>query len=193
LFGDAASATLISADEGFASIGNFCLGTDGKGADNLILKNGAFRHKNSKKYDGAISNDRIFVRDDNYLYMNGREIFNFAAHIVPELVQQTLARHHLDIADIDLFVFHQANRYILNFIRKSLDIPDEKFYINLANTGNTVSASIPIALKTALDEGRIKQKSTVTIAGVWRWLLLRRHGFKFLISTSPECIANSTF
>jgi 3-oxoacyl-[acyl-carrier-protein] synthase-3 len=164
LFGDAASATLISTENGFCEIGNFCLGTDGKGADNLIIKNGGFRNRNKEGYD-IVNNYHSFIRNDNYLYMNGNEIFNFTARVLPILVKNTLMHHNLDITDIDMFIFHQANMYMLNFIRKILGIPEDKFYINLANIGNTVSASIPIALKNAMDEGRIKNNNKILIAG----------------------------
>jgi 3-oxoacyl-[acyl-carrier-protein] synthase-3 len=164
LFGDAASATLISAKDGLAKIGDFCLGTDGRGAENLIVRNGAFRNRHNPGRD-IFDEDQVFIRNDDYLYMNGNEIFNFTLRAIPVLVEETLSRHKLNIADINLFVFHQANGYMLNFMRKKIGIPEDKFYINLANTGNTVSATIPIAIKNAMDEEKIKPNDKVLIAG----------------------------
>jgi 3-oxoacyl-[acyl-carrier-protein] synthase-3 len=164
LFGDAASATLVTCKNGFAKIGEFSLGTDGKGGENLIVKNGAFRNRAVDGHD-IFSEEHEFIRNDNYIYMNGNEIFNFALRAVPVLVKNTLARHKFELTDIDMFIFHQANKYMLNFIRKTIDIPEDKFYVNLSDTGNTVSATLPIALKNAIDEGKVKQGNKVLIAG----------------------------
>ena len=162
IFGDASTATLISTD-GFASIGDFSLGTDGRGADNLIVKKGGFRQPNAK-------GDLVFDEGNNpissdYLFMNGSEIFNFTLEFVPLLVTDTLAKNALQKKDIDLFVFHQANKYILNFLRKKIKIDEGKFYYYLENVGNTVSSTIPIALKEAMNENIIKAGNKVLIAG----------------------------
>lgn len=162
IFGDAAAATLIST-EGFAEIGNFCLGTDGKGANNLIVKSGAFRQlakSNQITYDD--SGNPI---SDDYLYMNGAEIFTFTLNAVPKLVENTLVKNSIMKEDVDLFVFHQANRYMMDFLRKKIKIDPVKFYYCLENTGNTVSSTIPIALKEALKECSIKSDNKVLIAG----------------------------
>jgi 3-oxoacyl-[acyl-carrier-protein] synthase-3 len=164
LFGDGASATVVSAENGFAKIGEFLLGTDGKGGENLIVKNGGFRNRELNGND-VLNDAHEFVRNDNYLFMNGSGIFNFTAKAVPVLVNDTLLRHNLELSNIDLFVFHQANKYMLNFIRKIIGIPEDRFYINLANTGNTISSTIPIALKNAMSDCKIKQGDKVLIAG----------------------------
>ena len=84
--------------------------------------------------------------------MNGGEIFTFTIEKVPSLVQNTLSQNKLLLSDIDWFILHQANRYILEFLRKKLDIPAEKYYLNMEKTGNTVSSTIPIAL---VDSGKV--------------------------------------
>lgn len=153
IFGDAASANLIST-EGIAEIGNFCLGTDGRGAENLIVKTGAFRNRqklndmSGDEYGNPVSSD--------YLYMNGSEIFNFTVDIVPKLVKETLIKNNLEQSEIDLFVFHQANKYMLHFLRKKLKIEEDKFLVNMSEVGNTVSSTIPIALFEAFKRGDIK-------------------------------------
>jgi 3-oxoacyl-[acyl-carrier-protein] synthase-3 len=164
LFGDGASATIISNEMGIAKIGNFCFGTDGRGAENLILKNGGYRHKELSGKD-VRNDDTAYVRNDNYLFMNGTEIFNFTVKTIPELIKNTLEKEKINLNEIELFVFHQANQYILNFIRKIMKIPEKKFYINLKNNGNTVSATIPVAIKMAIEEGKIKQGYNVLVAG----------------------------
>ncbi len=152
IFGDAATATVIS-NEGFAEIGNFALGTNGAGAENLIVKTGGSRYPDK-------ANDLSFDENGNphssdYLYMNGSEIFSFTQKNVPIVVRQTLEKNSLSMDEINMFVFHQANSYMLNFLRKKIKIAPEKFFVNMAEVGNTVSNSIPIALVDAQKEGKL--------------------------------------
>lgn len=150
IFGDAASATIISTT-GSAEIKDFSLGTDGNGANNLIVKTGGARIKealNDLEYDensNPISSD--------HLYMNGSEIFNFTIDVVPGLVKNILGNNNLSKEDISLFVFHQANQYMLNFLRKKMKIDEASFYYYMKKVGNTVSSTIPIALTEAFKEG----------------------------------------
>ncbi|MDY0933036.1 ketoacyl-ACP synthase III [Chryseobacterium sp. CFBP8996] len=141
LFGDAATATLIST-EGEYEIGKFTLGSDGSGAENLIVKNGATKNKK----------DDLTQNLDNYLYMNGSAIFDFTAKNVPVLVEKNLNINFLSIEDIDMYVFHQANTFMLNFLRKRIGIEKEKFLLNMENYGNTVSSSIPLAFKDSYNK-----------------------------------------
>ena len=153
IFGDAGSATLIST-EGFAEIGNFSLGTDGKGAENLIVKTGAFRHKsslNDLKFD-----EKANPIASDYLFMNGSEIFNFTIDVVPSLVNDTLNKNQLSKENIDGYVFHQANAFMLNFLRKKLKVEEEQFHYYMSEVGNTVSATIPIVLCEKLKENKLK-------------------------------------
>lgn len=162
IFGDAASATVISTN-GISEIGDFSLGTDGSGADNLIVRSGGMRIP-EKRCDLSFDENRNPVSSD-YLYMNGAEIFTFTLDNVPPLIDDVLSKNGLAKDDIDLYVFHQANKYMLNFLRKKIHIEEERFYYCLSEVGNTVSNSIPIALKTALDDGDINGKMKVVIAG----------------------------
>jgi 3-oxoacyl-[acyl-carrier-protein] synthase-3 len=159
IFGDASTATLVSRN-GFAKILNFNLGTDGKGAENLIIKTGGSKYKDKKEdvhYEGGnpISSD--------YLYMNGPEIFSFTIESVPLLVKNTLLINRIMLEEIDLFIFHQANKYILDFLRRKIGIEEDKFFYYLEKVGNTVSSSIPIALKEAQKGNKLKSK--VLLAG----------------------------
>lgn len=160
IFGDGASASLISTD-GFAKIGEFVLGSDGSGYDRLIHKTGAMRHYQQL-------NDIQFDENNNplssdYLFMDGKAIFDFTSDIVPPMVEETLAKHQMNMDDVDLFVFHQANRYMINYLRKLMEIDKDKFYVFMENVGNTVSSTIPIALCEAKKEGKLK--GNVLLAG----------------------------
>ena len=141
IFGDGASAALISERESGALIGDFVLGTDGSRANDLILRPG------------------------EYLYMNGANIFSFALEIVPVVVRDVLAKNNIDSEEIDLYVFHQANKFLLDSLRRKMNIPEQKFFMNLQFSANTVSATIAIALKDALTQGRINKDSCVLLAG----------------------------
>lgn len=162
IFGDAATASIIST-EGVLKIKSFELGTNGEGYCNLIVKNGAARHPNK---NNELKNDDFGnIVSDDHLYMNGSEIFNFTLQAVPSLVHNTLKKNNLQIDDIDLFVFHQANKYMLNHLRKKIGIPTEKFVIEMENYGNTVSSTIPIVLNHLLKEGKFSDKKKVLLAG----------------------------
>jgi 3-oxoacyl-[acyl-carrier-protein] synthase III len=163
IFGDASSATLVST-EGYASIEDFCLGTDGRGAENLIVKKGGLRQPNPMN-DLIVDENGNLISSD-YLYMNGAEIFNFTSEAVPQLVDQVLKKNNLLKDDIDMFVFHQANKYMMNYLRKIIDIAPEKFYFFLENVGNTVSSTIPIALYEGQNEGKIKGRILLAGFGV---------------------------
>jgi 3-oxoacyl-[acyl-carrier-protein] synthase III len=164
LFGDAAAATLIRAEPGSdESIGPFVFGTDGRGAPNLIVPSGGMR---CRVAGGEAAPDK----DGNWrsardLYMNGAELFNFTMREVPDSITRLLGKTGGALEDYDLFVFHQANRYMLNHLRKILRIPEERFYLAMADCGNTVSSTIPIALKHAVQDGRLKSGHRVMLVG----------------------------
>jgi 3-oxoacyl-[acyl-carrier-protein] synthase-3 len=149
IFGDAASATLIS-NKGFASIEDFVLGTDGSGADNLIVRN---------------SGSKKDLNQSDKLYMNGAEIYNFTLKSVPKLVEGIIDKNKIINSEVDLFILHQANMFMLSHLRRKMKINQEKFYTYMDKVGNTVSSTIPIALYHALKEKRIKNKDKVLIAG----------------------------
>ena len=162
IFGDGAAACLVST-EGFAEIGEFSLGTDGSGAEHLIVKTGAAR---CKQPTGEVTEDTDgHLRFDDYLYMNGSAIFNFTLDAVPEMMNEILRKNKMEKDDVDYYVFHQANKFMLNTIRKVCVLPKDKFYINLEETGNTVSSTIMIGLKQCLETGTIHEGMDVMISG----------------------------
>ena len=164
IFGDGAAATLVSVSN-FDKIGSFVLGTDGSGAENLIIPSGGAKKPRNEDTKKEIYDETGNIRTEEHLYMNGPEIFNFTIREIPKCFNDTLTKNELLIDDIDMFVFHQANKFMLDYLRKKLHIPTEKFYVNLANIGNTVSASIPIALSMAEAEGKINKGDKLMLVG----------------------------
>ena len=164
IFGDAAAATLITSHEGFCSIGNFIFGTDGKGAENLIVKQGGMRFPVLEQNED-IQDEFGNIRNDKNLFMNGTEIFNFTGEFVPKLTESILDKSGLTKDDIDLFIFHQANKYMLNHLRKKIKIPEEKFFISMEHCGNTVSSTIPIALYEAQNQEKLLGVENLILAG----------------------------
>lgn len=146
IFGDAATASLISYNKGQNNIGDFLFGTDGSGFDKLIIKNGAAKNKvESNSIVKEYGSGNKFT--DNDLYMDGPEIFNFTGAVIPKFTLKLLEKNNLKMEDCSLFVFHQANKFMLEFLRRKINVPKEIFYIDLEDGGNTVSCTIPIALK----------------------------------------------
>lgn len=168
IFGDGAAAAIISSnpEPGLSGkIMDFHYGTDGGGYQDLIIKNGGARYRYEKGTDVMDPETGGFLRNDDYLFMDGKAIFNFTAFNLPGLVKGTLEKNALTTEEIDLFVFHQSNEFMLQTARKRCNIPAEKFYIYLKQCGNTVSSTIPIALKEAIREGRVRPGSIVLLAG----------------------------
>lgn len=178
LFGDGASATLISVSSN-VGLDNFIFGTDGSGANNLILKNSGMKGRSINKHEGIpIESDKT-----NNLYMNGPEIFEFALKEIPVMYHKILKTASLTISEIDQCIFHQANEYMLIHLRDKLNIPEKKFFISLKKQGNTVSSSIPIALKQAYSNKVIKCGSKVLLIGFgvgysWAGCILYLDNFK---------------
>jgi 3-oxoacyl-[acyl-carrier-protein] synthase III len=163
IFGDGAAAMLLGTGD-LANIGAFELGTDGLGKDNLIVEAGGMRRSCVPEPQAPQAENETF-HSPNHLYMNGPEIFNFTIENVPGLVASTLEKNGMTLEDIDYVIFHQANKYMLEYLRKKMKIPAEKYHNNMLMTGNTVSATIPIALKDCLDGGRVAPGSKLLLVG----------------------------
>src|ERR1035437_9702301 len=130
LFGDAGAATLVRAVPGDGEfIAPFVYGTDGGGAKNLIVPTGGMRQRVAPPEEEATVDADGNLRSEANLYMNGPEIFAFTLRAVPKVVQDLLVRTGKNLSDIDLYVFHQANQYMLEHLRKKLKIPTEKFFV----------------------------------------------------------------
>jgi 3-oxoacyl-[acyl-carrier-protein] synthase-3 len=181
LFGDAATATLVQAGTGLGRlIGPFVYGTDGQGKGNLMVPTRGLRQPFQPNAE-LVTDETGSARTVNDLYMNGPEIFAFTIKVVPELIAQLLEKAGLELDDIDLFVFHQANSFMLKHLQKKLGIPNERFWLAFEDVGNTVSCTIPIALKKAITANKLKRDSLVLLAGFgvgysWSATLMRWQG-----------------
>ena len=143
IFSDGAAAAIIES-KGSGSVGPFSFFTDGSGGNLLALEDNNGKEK---------------------LFMDGQKVFKFSLREVPKAFNELLNKAGLQQEDIDLFIFHQASAVILRQLKSKLNIPDEKWFQNIKNMGNTVSATIPIAIKQARDSGQFKPKMNVMLMG----------------------------
>jgi 3-oxoacyl-[acyl-carrier-protein] synthase III len=150
LFGDGAGAVVMEPVEAGGFLG-FELGADGGGGENLWLPG---------------SGSRRFENPDNFVKMNGREVYKFATRVLVTSAQDVLARVGLTVDDIDVYVPHQANIRIINHAARKLGFPREKVVVNVDRYGNTSSGSIPLALADAAEDGRLKPGARVLMTGM---------------------------
>jgi len=166
LFGDGAAATLIRASEAQSElIGPFVLGTDGRGANQIIVKSGGLRCRATPETAIEKEDSSGNWRSDQNLFMDGGDVFSFALRTVPATLQELLEKASLTIDQVDFLIPHQANKFVLERLRAKLKVPADKFWIDMENCGNTVSSTIPIALESALERGRIKRCDRVALVG----------------------------
>lgn len=168
LFGDGAAAALICVaddDEGRAGIGPFVFGTDGGGADRLIVPAGGFRRPSDP--DSAIeAEDRSGnVRSADDLFMDGAAVMNFTLREVPVMYRNLLEKAGLDEADLSAVVLHQANKFMLDSLQKKMTIAKEKFLRRYEYIGNTVSSTIPFVLEQEMAAGRLQPGSHAALLG----------------------------
>jgi 3-oxoacyl-[acyl-carrier-protein] synthase-3 len=166
LFGDGAAATLLrKAPKQGGGILAFHFGTDGSGYDRLIVPAGGSRLPSGEQTHQMVKDENGDERSPEHIRMYGRDIFQFMDREVPRSVEAALAAASLCLDDVKLFVFHQANKFMLEFLFHKLRLPPHKTIICMEETGNTVSASIPIALKRAIEGGRVGSGDIVVICG----------------------------
>ncbi len=155
IFGDAGTATLL-AKRSKNELKAFVFGSDGGGKEQLILKGGI-----AERFAATRSEESR----PGCLHMNGPEIFNFTLRAVPRLVDAVLSKAKLGLEEIDHFVFHQANAYMLERLRRKIGIERNRFVIHLEDLGNTVSSTIPLALDHLLKESRLVPGQKVMLVG----------------------------
>lgn len=165
LFGDAATATLVGTTGSGAGLSHLVLGTDGAGARHLIIPAGGARLPRSPETSAETVDGSGNVRSQNHVYMNGPAILSFTLKRVPESIAQCLQEADLSVGDIDQWVLHQASHAVLNALQRSLSIPPERMARRLADVGNTVGSSVPLALEAALRAGRIDRGQRVMLVG----------------------------
>ena len=166
LFGDGAAATLVSGIEAEREgIYGFVYGTDGSGAEKLIVPVGGMRKPyvstELEEYTDTFGN----VRTNRDLYMDGAGIMEFALEAVPAMLGEVLARSSLAREEVDYYVFHQANRMMLGFLQEKCGLQGMPFWNDVTDYGNTVSASIPIALADLLRQNGSTSLRRVMLAG----------------------------
>ena len=155
LFGDGAGATVLTSTEEDCGIKCVNVKSDGSKGDSLVIQGLPL---NSPFKDGR-------EVSENYINMNGREIFKFATKVMEESIVEILEKENIKIEDIDAIIPHQANLRIIDYVVKRLGIPREKFITNLQNYGNTSGASIPIALCESIEEGNLKKGDNIIMVG----------------------------
>lgn len=153
LFGDGAGAAVV-APVARGGILATCLGSDGAGGPLLQVPAGGSRRPASAE---------TVAEGLHCLKMNGREIFKFAVRIIPEATREVLAQSGRIESELDLLVTHQANIRIIEAAAKRLGLPPERVVVNVDRYGNTSAASIPLALKDAVNEGRLKEGDLVVM------------------------------
>ncbi|NQT23223.1 MAG: ketoacyl-ACP synthase III [Candidatus Omnitrophica bacterium] len=156
IFGDGGTATLIELSKNVETFGPFVLGTDGKGKDKLILH---------RENNVASVGSNVDIDLKQRFYMDGAAVFMFTMRRVPECVTELLTKAEKKIDDIDLFVFHQASKVILDNIIRKLSLKESKVFRGYERIGNTVSACIPIALKQAEEQNRLKKGDLIMLVG----------------------------
>ena len=170
LFGDAAGAAVIGAGKGAAEILGFTAGTDGTQAEILGLEAGGTR--------APFTLEGAQRRDHKKVVMKGREVFREAVTRMGAAAKEVLAQADAVVDDVKLVIPHQANLRIINAVQKALAVPDDKMYVNVQHYGNTGSASVPLALWEARNEGRIDPGDLVLLTAFgagfhWAAALLR--------------------
>ncbi|HLJ66745.1 MAG TPA: beta-ketoacyl-ACP synthase III [Chloroflexota bacterium] len=156
LFGDGAGAVVVSEGSHAGLEPQYVLGSDGSGAQALCLPAGGSKMPAREE---TVRNGLHFVR------MAGPEVFRFATRVVAESTNQVLQKVGMDASEIDLFIPHQANHRIIDAAVRRLGIPTERVFVNIDRYGNTSSASIPIALCEAEEQGRLKPGDRVVMVG----------------------------
>ncbi len=165
LFGDGAAVSWITTSDSTQGIIDVQCSTSGRNYDKFIIPAGGCRMPKSAETSFQKTNESGNVRTLENIHMDGMGILVFINSKVPKQIRSVLAHNALTIDDIDLFVFHQASKIALDSLTRLLKIKPEKEFRNLSNVGNIVSASIPIALKDALDRGIIAHGNKVVVSG----------------------------
>lgn len=160
LFGDGAAAAVIGRSEKlFTSF----IGADGSGAHFLYAKSHKVRHPMRTAEDHIDSGE--FAAGTTYLVQDGKEVYKFATKALPMAARKAAEKIGFDLNTVDWFVPHQANIRIIETAAKNLGVSMDKFIVNIADRGNTSSASIPIALSEAIADGRVKKGDRLCLVG----------------------------
>lgn len=171
LIGDAGSVTALESSTD-ASQMVFDLGTDGSGANNLIVPAGGFRNQTTVETQKRTERENNNIRSDNDVFMDGTKVFTFTLREVPTSIMSVLSAVGWQFDTVDSFVMHQANRFILKHIAKRMNIPNEKVPICLDKFGNTSGASIPLTMTEVLGADLLQSSRNLVLSGFgvgWSW------------------------
>jgi 3-oxoacyl-[acyl-carrier-protein] synthase-3 len=165
LMGDAGSATLIGEVENGKGFLGFELGTDGSGYKYLMIPAGGSRMPASPATAIEVKDAEGSVRTEENFYMNGGAVFYFAISTVPKVIESLLFKLSLSMGDIDLFLFHQANKFMLDHLVKKLKIPSEKTHFYIEEVGNTSGSTLPLLIADAARAGKVTPGANVLAIG----------------------------
>jgi 3-oxoacyl-[acyl-carrier-protein] synthase-3 len=155
LFGDGSGAVVVEASEEPCGIRSHVLGSDGDGAEHIIVPDGGVAR--------PITQEVLDAGGGYTIQMNGREVFKFATRVMGTALGEVLDDAGLTTDDVDLFVPHQANARIIRYAAEEFDLPPDKVVMNVDRYGNTSAASVPLALAEAFDEGRARPGDTIAL------------------------------
>jgi 3-oxoacyl-[acyl-carrier-protein] synthase-3 len=171
LFGDAGTATVLElTDEPAETV--FDLGSDGAGARNLIVEAGGFRHRTTGQSLERVSSPDGNRRAATELFMDGPQVLNFTLREIPKSVKAVAAAAGWSMEEVDAFVFHQANKTMLDYLAKRAGVPAEGMAFSLAEFGNTSSATIPLTLAYRLADRLSAGSLKLVLSGFgvgWSW------------------------
>lgn len=147
LFGDAGTVTALEWQENVTPI-RFCMNSDGKGYETIIIRDGGYRNVATPDSFVKVDVDEGIVRSRLNLELDGMSVFSFGISKAPQVVKQLADNYSIDLENVDMFTFHQANMFMNEKIRKKLKLPVDKVPYSLRDYGNTSCASIPLTLVT---------------------------------------------
>ena len=165
LFGDGAAATIVKESNEKKGIIDIELGSFGSGYKKFWIPAGGLRLPESDTTLVEVENNRGNIRTQNDIEMDGFGVWSFINSVAPKQIDRLLSKNNFAKTDVDQFIFHQASLMTLQSIMRLMNINKEQVFINIHNIGNTVSASIPIALKDAIDQDKINIGSTLILSG----------------------------
>lgn len=165
LFGDGAAATIISQQDPLMQILDMSFGTSGKKADRFIVENGGSRNKIFENEEDIKLDRSGRIHSPNHIVMDGIGLLSFFNNVVPKSVLDLLKKNNKSMSDISMFIFHQASQLALEGIARTLKIPQSKMVIDMADTGNLVSSSIPVLMANLIKKKSFSKGQYVILCG----------------------------
>ena len=163
LFGDAGTATLIGKGNFGESV--FSLHSDGAGSDVIKMQYGGYRYPSSPEGFIEHTDEEGNIRTGEQFYMNGLDVFNFGMKVEPRDIKDLMTEADINKDELDLLIYHQANRFMTDFFSKKLKISPDKTPYSLKKFGNTSSASIPLTISSELAEGNYPERKRTILTG----------------------------